>query len=75
MDERRYLTRRQVADELGLAVETLAAWAKRGRGPRFSRSGPVRGRVWYSREDVAAWLADRRVVPGGSRHPASVLGG
>lgn len=59
------VTRRQLALELGVSVETLAAWAKRGRGPRFSRSGPVRGRVWYSRDDVAAWLRDRRVTPGG----------
>lgn len=62
------LSREQLARELQLSVATLAGWAKRGRGPRFSRSGPVRGRVWYSRHDVQAWLAERRVVPGGSRH-------
>jgi hypothetical protein len=46
-------TRRQLAQFLGVQVQTLAAWACRGRGPRFWKR---RNRVLYRGGDVAAWL-------------------
>lgn len=48
-------TREQLAALLGLRVQTLAAWACRGRGPRFWKR---RRRVLYRAGDVAAWLDD-----------------
>ncbi len=48
-------TRRQLAELLGLEVQTLAAWACRGRGPRFWKR---RRRVLYRAGDIAAWLED-----------------
>ena len=56
------LSRGEVARLLGVSRETLKGWARRGVGPAFSRSGPVRGRVWYQTADVIAWLESRKRV-------------
>lgn len=48
-------TREQLAELLGLKVQTLASWACRGRGPVFFKR---RSRVIYRCGDVAAWLDD-----------------
>lgn len=48
-------SREQLAALLGLKVQTLAAWACRGRGPRFWKR---RRRVLYRAADVAAYLDD-----------------
>jgi predicted DNA-binding transcriptional regulator AlpA len=61
------LSRREVAALLGVSVETIKGWARKGVGPEFSRSGPVRGRVWYQAADVVAWLEAqkrRRAIQG-----------
>lgn len=50
------MTREEVAALLGLRMTTLAAWACRGRGPKFTKRR--NGRVAYRRADVEAWLAD-----------------
>lgn len=60
------LSRREVAALLGVSGETLKGWARRGVGPAFSRSGPVRGRVWYQAADVLMWLEQRKQVSGSS---------
>jgi len=60
------LSRREVAALLGVSGETLKGWARRGVGPAFSRSGPVRGRVWYQAADVLMWLEQRKQVLGPS---------
>ena len=57
------LSRCEVAAILGVSRQTLKGWARRGVGPAFSRSGPVRGRVWYQTADVVAWLEQRKQVP------------
>jgi hypothetical protein len=49
------LSREELATLLGLRVQTLAAWACRGRGPRFRVR---RRRAICSAADVASWLAD-----------------
>ena len=46
------MDRKNAAQYLGLAVKTLAMHASRGTGPRFIK----RGRVFYFREDLDAWL-------------------
>lgn len=63
------LTPRQVADELGIAEQTLANWRSAGTGPRFVKVGVL---VRYRRSDVEAWLdletaksaTGRRIVDG-----------
>ena len=55
----------QLVYELGMPTiagpTTLARWRARGMGPPWVRRGNGRGRIYYDREAVAAWLA------GGSR--------
>jgi hypothetical protein len=48
------LNRKNAARYLGLAVKTLAMHASRGTGPAFIK----RGRVFYFRDDLDAWLKD-----------------
>lgn len=53
------LSRRQVAELLGLAEHTLACWASAGRGPAFCKFGSGRSAaVRYRRSAIEAWLAD-----------------
>ena len=41
------------ANYLGLSVKTLATMRSRGDGPKFLK----RGRIFYFREDLDAWMA------------------
>lgn len=50
------MSRKQAAAFLGLSPGTLARWAVQRKGPRYSRSGKTRGKVWYSAGDLVAWL-------------------
>jgi predicted site-specific integrase-resolvase len=47
------LTRRQLAQVAGFAVQTLKAWPKQGRGPRVVM---VEGRPRYRVADVREWM-------------------
>lgn len=46
------MNRRNAAAYLGCAPKTLAQYASQGTGPKFIK----RGRVWYFKEDLDAWL-------------------
>ena len=50
----RWLSRRELADRLGLPVKTLAQWASKGAGPRYARMGR---HVRYRVSDVVEWEA------------------
>jgi predicted DNA-binding transcriptional regulator AlpA len=52
----RWYTRKQVAERIGIAYQTLATWHCVGRGPRSQRLGP--GLLRYSIDEVLAWEAD-----------------
>lgn len=60
----RPLSREQAAEYLNTTVNTLAGWAARRTGPRYSRSGVQRGKVWYRVADLDAWLESRRQPQG-----------
>lgn len=53
-----YITRHELADELRVKVQTLAAWACYGEGPPYLKVGRA---VRYRRVDVERWLAERTV--------------
>jgi hypothetical protein len=59
----RPMSRREAASYLGVTPQTLTIWAIHGKGPRYSRSGPTRGRCWYREEDLIRWLESRTVEP------------
>ncbi|TWS26612.1 helix-turn-helix domain-containing protein [Tsukamurella sputi] len=47
-----WLTRAEVAERFSVPVQTLATWAVRGFGPRFSKFGR---HCRYKLSDVIAW--------------------
>ncbi len=55
-----WLTRKQLAERLGIPPKTLAEWASKGIGPRYARFGR---HVRYLLRDVLEWETGRRVVP------------
>lgn len=55
------LSRDEAAAFLRVAPATLQNWAAHGTGPRYSRSGDVRGRAFYRRADLLRWLESRAV--------------
>jgi hypothetical protein len=63
MPELETYSRAEAARRLGVAVSTMKRWAVVGRGPRYSRTGDVRGRTIYSAADLAAWLDEHKTTP------------
>jgi len=56
------LSRDEAAAYLRVSPATLNNWAARGLGPRYSRSGAVRGRTLYRLADLRDWLHRRSVT-------------
>jgi excisionase family DNA binding protein len=52
-----YLTREQLAEELGITTRTLGLWKARGEAPPATRVG---ARVYFHKDDVSAWLRKQR---------------
>lgn len=52
------MDRRSAAAYLGYSVNTLANYATNGTGPKFIK----RGRVWYRKEELDAWLNDAQAT-------------
>lgn len=50
------MDRRNAAAYLGCAPKTLAQYASQGTGPKFVK----RGRVWYFKADLDAWIGGGR---------------
>ena len=48
------------AQILGLRPQSLRSMRVRGTGPTYVRIGGPRGRAFYKREDIEAWLGERR---------------
>ncbi len=57
------LSRDEAAQFLRISPATLCSWAATGTGPKFSRSGDVRGRALYLRGDLVRWVESRSVQP------------
>jgi len=62
VEQKIWLTRKQLAERLGVSVQALAAWAVQGVGPRYARfnNGPTR----YDLNDVVAWEQQQMVTHG-----------
>jgi excisionase family DNA binding protein len=52
----RLLTARLVADRLGVSVETVLRWARRGRLPAVYLSSRA---IRFREDDLETWLAER----------------
>jgi predicted DNA-binding transcriptional regulator AlpA len=51
------LTRRELSQQINVAVDTLSRWHCSGRGPRGVKEGRV---VRYAQAEVDAWLRGER---------------
>lgn len=56
-----YMTTREVAADYPLVEATLRFWRSANQGPPSYTSGP-RGRVYYKRSEVEAWLAGQEAA-------------
>lgn len=56
----RLMTRREAAEFLGFAPQTLARYAWLGKGPAMTKCGRL---VRYTRSSLEAWLASVTVQP------------
>ncbi len=56
-DTRTLWSARDLADYLGLSMNTLSYWRLKGVGPQFLRVGRY---VRYRPEDIESWLEDNQ---------------
>ncbi|WAL64464.1 helix-turn-helix domain-containing protein [Amycolatopsis cynarae] len=49
----RLMSRKEVAEDIGVSPATLAQWAYQGRGPKYIRVGKFAKYRW---SDVESWL-------------------
>ena len=69
----RLMTRKQAAEYLGFAPQTLARYAWLGKGPRFKKLGRL---VRSTLDDIEAWIAEQgRERPSGELKKTYVEGG
>lgn len=68
-EKRTILSLDQAAAQIGLSVETLRQWRKRGRGPRTFLLGR---RVVIDQEDLTDWVNEQRLGTSPARSNAPV---
>ena len=66
------LDQTRVARLLGVEVETLGAWRRRGYGPRWYRIGR---NIKYAEDDLRGWMKAQALSLADSRPAQSVLRG
>lgn len=64
-DASTYLVTREAGAYVNRTPDTLKRWRRENTGPAYIRTGGPHGRVLYARADLDAWVASRRVQPGG----------
>jgi predicted DNA-binding transcriptional regulator AlpA len=57
----RLLNEREVATSCSISVLTLRKWRSVKRGPKFIKISTL---VRYRPEDIGAWIAEQKAVPG-----------
>jgi excisionase family DNA binding protein len=57
----RYLTPKEVAEKLGIAMSTLREWRRHGKGPKSIRFG--HRTVRFDPRVVQAWIDEQNVSP------------
>lgn len=68
----RLMTRKQAAEYLGFAPQTLNRYAWLGKGPRFKKLGRL---VRYTLDDLEAWIKEEGLTDGGEaakKRPVSI---
>ena len=54
-----WLSREDLAEQLGVTPKTLAKWANQRKGPTFAKVGR---KVFYRKDSVQAWLRKNEAV-------------
>ena len=62
------LTDEEVAELVGVTIQTLAIWRSNGEGPAYVKLGR---QVFYRRADILAWIDGSVVTPGGNAEAAA----
>lgn len=68
----RLLTAREVADLLGVTMETVLRWTRAGELPAIRLPGTARGRLRYRLEDIDAWIDQHATAAPGREAPATL---
>lgn len=55
-----WITRNELARELGITTDTLGRWAAQRKGPAYIKAGR---KIFYRRDVVRAWLQSEEVQP------------
>ncbi len=55
-----WITRNELARELGITTDTLGRWAAQRKGPAYVKAGR---KIFYRRDVVRAWLQSEEVQP------------
>lgn len=59
-DSKRFLSKRELADLLGISVFTVDSWVSERREIPFVKMGK---RVMFDMADVLSWLENKKVFP------------
>jgi len=55
-----WISRNELARELGITADTLGRWAAQRKGPAYVKAGR---KIFYRRDVVRAWLQGEEVQP------------
>jgi len=55
-----WISRNELARELGITTDTLGRWAAQRKGPAYVKAGR---KIFYRRDVVRAWLQSKEVRP------------
>ena len=55
-----WISRNELARELGITTDTLGRWAAQRKGPAYVKAGR---KIFYRRDVVRAWLQSEEVQP------------
>jgi len=55
-----WISRNELARELGITTDTLGRWAAQRKGPAYVKAGR---KIFYRRDVVRAWLQSEEVKP------------
>mgnify|MGYP001420617459 CR=1 FL=1 len=53
------LSTKEVAEMLGIKIQTLREWRHKGKSPKYVRFGGIKSRCGYRLEDVEEWIRER----------------
>jgi excisionase family DNA binding protein len=53
------LSTKEVAEILGVEVQTIRKWRMDGSSPKYLRYGKLKGRCMYRQEDIQSWIEEK----------------